>query len=240
MEVSVPQESEPPSRLRIDWVDASQTLVVQFPVSITESGDRIAKIVSKNSYDYHHLLFPLWVKIKSVKTDESESMIEVISPDLASKLFDDCLNGPSTCIHMDELKERVAAANAVLEKDRWRPFPCIRTESEKERDEPGCEPLFEMSLKFKGARLLVSRRKRQLINARKPTWAYRDPSRECLSQERTKLQSVAFDPETGLLVIGLQFSSMIEGCDVPFWDFHPIRLPVPRKEPPRDCDGGTP
>jgi hypothetical protein len=178
--------------------------------------------------------------IKNVKTDKSEGTIELVGTDLMMKLVSNCQDGPSTCIHMDELNQRVDAANAVLAKDRWRPFPCFIGLKQPDRKEPGCEHFFETKTDFEDARLRVSHRGRLLLDVRKPTWVYRDPSRGCKSTERTELQSEAFDPATGIYVVGLGFWAMVEGCDEPIWDFHPIRLPALRSKPARGRDGGAP
>jgi hypothetical protein len=54
---------------------------------------------------------------------------------------------------------------------------------------------------------------------------------------------VALDPETGLFVISRSFVSSGEGggeCAALRWDFHPIRLPMFRREALQKRDGGAP
>ena len=230
--------SETPSRVRIQWVSGSPDYIVHFPTSINECGDRVAAIISSSGNI--ESFFPEWIEIKNVKTDESERTIQIVGFDLMNKLERYCSKGPSTCPYMDQLKKRVAAANAALAEDRWRPFPCAVGIMKSKPDDPECEPFFETEVEFKNHRLIISRQNRVLLNVRKPTWAYRDRSPGCRATERTEIQSAAFDPKTGIFVVGLEFWAMVEGCDEPLWDFHPIRLPALRKKPARGRDAGAP
>jgi hypothetical protein len=223
----------------IEWVSLSPDYVMQFPTSINNRGDRIAAIISNDdnseSFDLE------WILIKKVDTDNFDEAIDLMDLDLALKLGRDCRDGPATCIHMDELNRRVAAANAVLAKDRWRPIPCFYGAMQPQRDEPACDRFTEdVEVEFEDGRLRISDRGRQLINARKPTWVYRDPSPSCNFAAMTAVRSRAFDPQTGILVLGLHFWATVEGCSEPRWDVHPIRLPALRSKVSRDRDGGAP
>jgi hypothetical protein len=231
-------DSASPSRVTIDLFSRRPDFFVQFPTSITERGDRIAGIVSLMGNRENS--FPEWIVIKNVNTDKVESTIDLMNYDLLRKIYIDCKNGLSTCVHLDEVKQRVAAANAVLAQDQWRQIPCFYGAMQPERDGPECEPFYEVEVEFEDARLRVSHEGRQLINARKPTWIYRDPSPSCKPHAMTAIRSRAFDPATGILVVGLHFWATIEGCDEPLWDLHPVRLPALRSKPARGRDRGAP
>jgi hypothetical protein len=215
---------------------------MQFPTSITERGDRIAAMIS---IDSNRESFELeWLVFKDVGTDKIEGELDLMDLDLSLMLDRDCRNWPEPCIHMNEVHRRVTAANAVLAKDRWRPIPCFYGAMQPQRDEPACDRFTEdVEVEFENGRLRISDRGRQLINARKPTWVYRDPSPSCNFSAMTAVRSRAFDPQTGTLVLGLHFWSTVEGCSEPRWDVHPIRLPALRtlrSKASRDRDGGPP
>jgi hypothetical protein len=211
---------------------------MRFPISITERGDRIAAMVSidgnRESFERE------WIVIKKVDKDEVESVIDVMDLDLSLKLDRDCRNWPAPCVHMDEVNRRVAEVNAVLAKGRWRRLPCYSGLMDPDRSEPGCDRIWELDIDFENTRLRVVQRGRLLVDAQKPTWIYRHPRPSCNSAAMTGMESVSFDLETGILVVGLHFWSTVEGCSVPRWDFHPIRVPALRSKPSRDHDGRAP
>jgi hypothetical protein len=222
----------------IEWVSLSPDYIMQFPMSINKHGDKIAAVISNDdnseSFDLE------WLLIKKVDTDKIDEAIDLMDLDLALELGRDCRDGPETCIHMDELKRRVAVANAVLAKDQWRRLPCYVGLMQPEHEGPGCEQFSEAEVNFEDGRLRVSHRGRVLINTGKPTWIYRDPAPACKPNAMTRMESEAFDPETGILVVGLHFWATMEGCNEPRWDFHPIRLPALRSKASRNRDGGAP
>ena len=179
---------------------------------------------------------PEWLVIKNIRTDKIEQSIELIGWDLYSKLWKKCHHTLSPCIQ--EVEQRVEAANAVLAKERWRRLPCFRGSGRPDRIEGGCEQFLELDATFKDPWLIISQRGRVLLKRSIPAWIYRDPS--CKTNAATDIESIALDPQTGILVVGLQFWGMVEGCTVPRWDFHPIRLPMLRSKATQGRDGGAP
>jgi len=236
---SAPPADASISHVTTPWISPDSGFVAQFPVSINERRDRIAAIASRmGNFEW---FFPQWIIIKDARTDRLVSTIDLVPPDLAFRLLVHCDYTPSTCRHLDEVNQRVDAANTELAKDQWRPFPCFRGMMQPERKEPGCERFFEAEVNFdKTARLRVSHKGRVVLNELKPTWPYRDRSSSCNAAAETDTQSDAFDPETGILVVGLQFWATFEGCSEPLWNFHPVRLPALRGRPALGLDGGAP
>jgi hypothetical protein len=134
-------ESASPSRVTIEWQSSSPDHVMQFPTSITERGDRVAAMIS---IDSNRESFELeWLVFKNVNTDKIEGTLDLMDLDLSLMLDRDCRNWPEPCIHMDEVNRRVAEANVVLAKDRWRPIPCFYGAMQPERDEPACDRFTE-------------------------------------------------------------------------------------------------
>jgi hypothetical protein len=215
--------------------------MVDFPTSISEDGRRIAAIISIEGELEGYFLE--WLAIKDLKQDKLEEEIEIIGIGLSFKLGYDCEQDISACV--PELQGRVDAANALLANDPWRPFPCILIyhSGRPERMGPGCELLAELDVDYKDPQLIISRGGRPVVNRSMPTWSptYRKP--KCKGLIDIYVESVAFDPETGLFVIALKFVGIghTRGeCAEPRWDFHPIRLPMFRREAHRARDGGTP
>jgi hypothetical protein len=226
------------SRATVDWNNAFHFVI--FPTSITEKGDRIAAIVSIDGEGEE--FFPEWLVIKELKTDKVEQKIDLIAPSLSWKFRTKCRDSLSPCV--PDVLQHVQAANAVLDNDRWRPFPCISVlEWERpERMGPGCEVLSELTIEFQDPQLIISRRGRPLVARSMPAWspAYHHPA--CKGTIDSRVESVALDPETGLFIIGLSFVGA-EGdmeCATPIWDFHPIRLPMFRLEAFKKRDRGAP
>ena len=224
--------TSPPRVFINPWVDA--LYLADFPTSISERGDRIAAIVSME--DTGEIYNPEWLVIKNIQTDKIEQSVELIGWDLYFKLWNKCHHTLSPCIQ--EVEQRVAAANAVLAKDRWRRLPCFRGSWRLDRIEGGCEQFLELDATFKDPWLIISQRGRVLLKRSIPRWIYRDPS--CKENAATDIESIALDPQTGILVVGLQFWGMVEGCAVPRWDFHPIRLPMLRSKATQGRDGEAP
>jgi hypothetical protein len=75
-----------------------------------------------------------------------------------------------------------------------------------------------------------------------PSWSPTRHHPACKGTIESYVESVAFDPETGLFIIGLSFEGAEGGgeCRTPLWDFHPIRLPMFRREALQKRDGGAP
>jgi hypothetical protein len=211
---------------------------MEFPTSISEHSGRVAALVSVHDNSESWQL--QWLVIKKIKTDKTERIIDLIDLELSSKLATSCGTGPSTCIHKDEVEERLQDANAELSKHSWRAFPCYRTLriDGLSRVEPGCERFRDLRVLFQDPWLLVSLHGRVLLNQRRRAWAYRGQS--CKKYMETSVESFAFDPETGVFVVGISSSASSEGCDVPLWDIHPIRVPKLVKELLPDRDGGAP
>jgi hypothetical protein len=213
--------------------------LIEIPTSISEDGLRIAAMTSIDAAVDSY--YPQWLVVKDLNTEEIRQTFDLIDPDLSLKLVSPyhCRNNLSACI--PEILQRVQAANAMLAKDQWRPFPCIS--SRPERMGPGCELLSELHFELQGPRLIISRGERRIVTRFMPQWspAYHKPG--CKGLIDIHLESVAFDPETGLFVISLGFVSIGEGggeCAAPRWDFHPIRLPMFRREALQKRDGGAP
>jgi hypothetical protein len=222
----------------IDWNNA--LYLVAFPTSISEDSDRIASIISID--DEGEEFFLEWLVIKDLKNDEVQQKIDLIDPDLSLKLGSKCRQSLAACI--PDVEQRVQAANALLAKDKWRPFPCISSRSwpRPERTGPGCEVLSELRIEFQDPDLIISRGEHRIVTRTMPTWSktHRHPS--CKGSIDSYVESVAFDPETGLFVITLRFVGAEGGgeCRTPVWDFHPIRLPMFRREALQKRDGGAP
>jgi hypothetical protein len=145
-------------------------------MSISERGDRVAALVSIEGNCERQC--EIWLVIKNVKTDNIVKIIDLIDPELSSKIGWTCPDTWSTCNQKPEVKRRIQAANAVLANDRWRPFPCYFGVWAPERVEAGCEPAFsQFDIDFENARLRIAHQGRVLVNARKPAWPYRDPLR---------------------------------------------------------------
>ena len=103
---------------------------------------------------------------------------------------------------------------------------------------PGCERFRDITVRFEDTWLLVSLHGRVLLNQQRHAWAYRGQS--CKKNMETGVESFAFDPETSVFVVGISSSATHEGCDVPIWDIHPIRVPKLEKELLPAPDGGAP
>jgi len=233
-----PVDNASPPLATIRWIAEDVRYVVDFPTSISERGDRVVAIISVE--EAGEIFNPQWLVIKSVHSDKLERVIDVIDWTLADKLMRHCREGPSACIHLHEVQRRVDAANAVLAGDRWRRFPCFLDLGRwrPNRFEAGCDRFRGLKVRFQDSQLTVSHQGRNLVSLKQPTWAYRGAS--CKEFMRTDIESASFDPETGIYVVGLYFWATVEGCDVPRWDFHPIRLPMLRSKAIHDLDGGTP
>jgi hypothetical protein len=226
--------ASPPRVTIVASIDAKY--IVEFPTSISERGDRIAAIVSVE--DNCESRCDEWLIIKDVKKDKIEHAVVLIDAELSSKIGWSCVDAWSTCAHRFEVERRVEAANAVLARDRWRRLPCFNGTWRPDRIEGGCEQFSGLDVRFEDPRLVISHQGRVLLDRRVPSWIYRDSS--CKQAASTDIESFALDPETGILVVGLQFWSQVEGCAVPRWDFHPISMPILRRKAPRDRDGGAP
>jgi hypothetical protein len=228
--------SEP--RVTTHWPDRTPWYLMQFPTSISEQSDRVAALVSvDNNGD---IFQPQWLVLKMRKTDKVERIIPLVDLELASKLATSCREGPSSCIYKDEVDQRIRAANALLDRYRWRALPCyreLRTDGET-RFGPGCDRFRDLAVLYEDPWLLISLHGRVLLNQRRPTWGYRGQS--CKKYMDTCAESIAFDPETGVFIVGIFFWATIEGCDVPLWDFHPIRVPMLEEKTLPGLDGGAP
>lgn len=211
---------------------------MKFPTSISEHGDRLAALVS--IHDNSESYYLQWLVIKKVKTDKIEQIIALVDAEFSSKLATRCRDGLSSCIHKDEVEQRLQAANAVLSRHRWRAFPCYRKlrTGGLTRFGSGCEEFRDLTADYQDTWLLVSHRARVVLNERRPTWAYRGES--CKRYMTTDTESIAYDPETGVFVVGIGFSPGVEGCDTPIWDFHPIRVPMLGRGILLGRDGGVP
>ena len=225
-----------PPRVTIDRSNADY--FVQFPTSISEHGDRVAAIISIDGEGEAY--YPEWLVIKDISTNKSAPKIDLISPDLSSKLEFSCRNNLSMCIA--EVEASIDVANDMLARHQWRRFPCFLTpgSSRPERTEPGCEYFSELDFEFDDPRLLVSHRGRHILTRAMPAWSpTQNPS--CKREIDSYVESVAFDPATGVLVVGLRFvGTEGGGCPAPAWDYHPIRLPMLRGQATHDRDGGAP
>lgn len=228
-----PSPAPPPARALIDRNNTYY--FVEFPTSVSHDGTRIAAMISIESGDP---FTPEWLVIKDLENDEVEETIDLIDPVLSSWLIQHCREDVSPCVV--HVERRVQAANAAVETERWRPFPCfsVRGSERRERMGPGCDILEELRFEYKDPRLIISRGGRPVVTRTLPRWSpkYRKPKCNGITID-TYVESVAFDPATGLFVISLRFVGP-EGnfeCPTPRWDFHPIRLPMYRRE-----DGGAP
>jgi hypothetical protein len=228
--------------LAIKFVKPVPHFLVYFPTSISERGARVAAIISVD--DNCERACDEWLLIKSVNADKVEHMLPLVDMELSAKLGAECPEMESACEPRRELERRVEAANGVLAQDRWRRFPYLTTTRQGDYIDPAVEWFDDVEVEFKDARLRVAYQGRTLISERKPAWAYRGvyrgPSRECMRYGQAAVETVAFDPETGILLLGLKYWAPFEGCAEPRWDFHPIRLPTLRRKAVPGRDGGPP
>lgn len=239
--VSSPSAAEAPVLSRVTVDRNNGEYLIDFPTSISPDGRRIAAMVSVDGQLESY--FPEWLAIKDLEADRTEQVLDVIDPALSGRLnsTENCVGNLAPCIA--EAQRMAEAVNAVLAQDRWHPFPCIyiNHSSRPDRMDPGCELLEELRFEYKDPRLIISREGRPVVTRMLPSWSpkYRKPKCTGVTID-TYVESVAFDPGTGLFVISLRFVGP-EGnfeCPTPRWDFHPIRLPMFRRGAGRE-DGGA-
>lgn len=205
----------------------SDSFPLKFPPSISENGDLVASVVrDDNNMEY---FFPVWLRVKNVRTDQTVHLIELLPLELRENLEHHCRHMSPTCPYMHDLEERAAAANAALAHHRWRAFPCYRYlgASGPERLGAGCEHFQDLEVSFEDPRLRIVLEGRVLLDASPPSWAYRNP--RCYDVVNTQVGPMAYDPETGILLLWTTFLASSEGCSSPPWEFHPLRLPLVRK-----------
>lgn len=223
-------------RVTIDLSDRHYLL--KFPTSISADGTLIAGIVSGE--DMGESFHPLWLRIKKVSIDRTVRLIDLNGDDTIRKLEVDCHGRLLGCVYVRELEEIAEAANAVLAENRWRVFPCYRDlgPTGPERLEAGCEKFRDVEVNYEKHHLRVTYHGHTLVNKSRPSWAYQ--GRLCKDSWEAVGMPMAFDPETGLLVVWIRAFAGSEVCDVPPDDFHAIRVPALRGEPLPDQDGGAP
>jgi hypothetical protein len=108
---------------------------------------------------------------------------------------------------------------------------------------PGCEALAQLRFEFQDPRLVVSRDGHPTVTRTLPSWSPTYGKPRCKGLVDTYVESVAFDPDSGLFVIALSFVGIGHGggdCAEPRGDFHPIRLPMFRREALQGRDAGVP
>jgi hypothetical protein len=218
---------EPQPRVTVDVTDIHFPL--KFPTSISARGDLVAGVVEVSGGSEY--LFPVWVRIKRVGTDETVHLIDLFGPDLISMLSRDCRDRGSlvpSCPHLPELEQRAEAANAVLAKYEWRRFPCYHDTgpSGPEHFEPGCDRFRDATVTYETPSLHVSLPGRVLLDQERSTWGR--PRTRC--SVTAWGASMAFDPKTGIFLVLVSFSA--DGCACPASpsEFHPIRMPSLRDD----------
>lgn len=213
-------------RVTVDPTDTGYPL--KFPPSISEHGDLVASTVGADSASDQ--LVPVWLRIKKVSTDRTLHLIELLPWEpLKRNLANHCQPMNPTCPYLHDLEERATAVNAVLAHHRWRVFPCYRDidASGPDRFGAGCENFQDLEVTFADPRLRIVLEGRVLLDTSRPSWAYRDP-RGSVGMI-TEVGPMAYDPETGLLLLWTTFVASAGGANRPVWEFHPLHLPLVRK-----------